>query len=94
MRRTRSHSRASHFGATAVQVAVAVEPIVPRVFMRPIVPLARAQDLILGFLMFVPLAVLSFFPFTNDLQTRLLFNQAFSRGLQISLLLQGAPKQD
>ncbi|XP_031105273.1 agamous-like MADS-box protein AGL61 [Ipomoea triloba] len=33
--------------------------------------------------------VLSWFPFVSEFQTRLLFNQAFSRGLQISMILAG-----
>jgi len=37
----------------------------------------------------MPTAVLSWFPFVSEFQTRLLFNQAFSRGLQISMILAG-----
>ncbi|KAL3754841.1 hypothetical protein ACJRO7_002007 [Eucalyptus globulus] len=43
--------------------------------------LARAYEYIMGFLLFMPIAVLSWFPFVSEFQTRLLFNQAFSRGL-------------
>jgi callose synthase len=43
----------------------------------------------MGLLLFMPIAILSWFPFVSEFQTRLLFNQAFSRGLQISMILAG-----
>ena len=43
----------------------------------------------MGMIIFVPIAVLSWFPFISTFQSRLLFNQAFSRGLEISLILAG-----
>ncbi|KAL9855534.1 Callose synthase 7 [Arabidopsis thaliana] len=43
----------------------------------------------MGLVIFTPIAVLSWFPFVSEFQTRLLFNQAFSRGLQISMILAG-----
>ncbi|KAJ0439933.1 putative 1,3-beta-glucan synthase [Helianthus annuus] len=42
-----------------------------------------------GILIFAPIAMLSLFPFVSTFQSRLLFNQAFSRGLEISLILAG-----
>uniref|UniRef100_A0A7C9DS49 1,3-beta-glucan synthase n=1 Tax=Opuntia streptacantha TaxID=393608 RepID=A0A7C9DS49_OPUST len=51
--------------------------------------LARAYEYVMGLVIFMPLAVLSWFPFVSEFQTRLLFNQAFSRGLQISMILAG-----
>ncbi|XP_031393208.1 callose synthase 7 isoform X2 [Punica granatum] len=51
--------------------------------------LGRAYDYIMGVLLFMPIAILSWFPFVLEFQTRLLFNQAFSRGLQISMILAG-----
>ncbi|XP_030515431.1 callose synthase 7 [Rhodamnia argentea] len=51
--------------------------------------LARAYEYIMGLILFMPIAVLSWFPFVSEFQTRLLFNQAFSRGLQISMILAG-----
>ncbi|CAN0913971.1 Callose synthase 7 [Linum grandiflorum] len=56
--------------------------------------LGRAYEYIMGLLIFTPIAVLSWFPFVNEFQTRLLFNQAFSRGLQISMILQGRKDKD
>ncbi|KAL3754837.1 hypothetical protein ACJRO7_002003 [Eucalyptus globulus] len=51
--------------------------------------LARAYEYTMGLLLFMPIAVLSWFPFVSEFQARLLFNQAFSRGLQISMILAG-----
>ncbi|KAH6557860.1 hypothetical protein KP509_1Z089800 [Ceratopteris richardii] len=46
----------------------------------------------MGLLLFAPVAVLAWFPFVSEFQSRLLFNQAFSRGLQISRILAGGRK--
>ncbi|WJX15530.1 Callose synthase 9 [Trifolium repens] len=55
-------------------------------FVRSI---ARLYDAGMGMLIFVPIAFFSWFPFVSTFQTRLMFNQAFSRGLEISLILAG-----
>ncbi|XP_039127822.1 callose synthase 10-like [Dioscorea cayenensis subsp. rotundata] len=51
--------------------------------------IARMYDAGMGMLIFAPIAFLSWFPFISTFQSRLLFNQAFSRGLEISLILAG-----
>lgn len=51
--------------------------------------IARMYDAGMGILIFAPVAFLSWFPFISTFQSRLLFNQAFSRGLEISLILAG-----
>ncbi|KAK4275573.1 hypothetical protein QN277_018631 [Acacia crassicarpa] len=56
--------------------------------------LSRAYEYAMGFIIFMPIAVLSWFPFVSEFQTRLLFNQAFSRGLQISMILAGKKEKD
>ncbi|KAL0732397.1 hypothetical protein Bca4012_008606 [Brassica carinata] len=56
--------------------------------------LGRAYEYIMGLVIFTPIAVLSWFPFVSEFQTRLLFNQAFSRGLQISMILAGKKDKD
>jgi callose synthase len=48
--------------------------------------------MIMGLLLFTPVAILAWFPFVSEFQTRMLFNQAFSRGLQISRILGGQTK--
>ncbi|XP_048229033.1 callose synthase 10 isoform X2 [Ricinus communis] len=50
---------------------------------------ARMYDAGMGVIIFAPVAFLSWFPFISTFQSRLLFNQAFSRGLEISLILAG-----
>ncbi|KAK9090225.1 hypothetical protein Sjap_023402 [Stephania japonica] len=50
---------------------------------------ARLYDAAMGMIIFAPIAVLSWFPFISTFQSRLLFNQAFSRGLEISIILAG-----
>nr|GMD62233.1 callose synthase 2-like [Ipomoea batatas] len=55
--------------------------------------LARCYELMMGLLLFTPVAFLAWFPFVSEFQTRMLFNQAFSRGLQISRIL-GGPKKE
>ncbi|GAA0151873.1 hypothetical protein LIER_10496 [Lithospermum erythrorhizon] len=55
--------------------------------------LARGYEIVMGLLLFTPVAFLAWFPFVSEFQTRMLFNQAFSRGLQISRIL-GGPKKD
>ncbi|XP_068634434.1 callose synthase 10 [Aristolochia californica] len=50
---------------------------------------ARLYDAGMGMIIFAPVAFLSWFPFISTFQSRLLFNQAFSRGLEISIILAG-----
>lgn len=54
-----------------------------------VVSLARVYDLLLGLIVMAPLAFLSWMPGFQEMQTRILFNEAFSRGLQISRILTG-----
>lgn len=58
-------------------------------FWDSIKELARGYEYMMGLIIFAPVAILSWFPFVSEFQTRLLFNQAFSRGLQISMILAG-----
>ncbi|XP_068494767.1 callose synthase 7-like isoform X2 [Phaseolus vulgaris] len=51
--------------------------------------LSRAYEYVMGLIVFLPTTILSWFPFVSKFQTRLLFNEAFSRGLQISMILTG-----
>ncbi|XP_030953802.1 callose synthase 3-like isoform X2 [Quercus lobata] len=49
--------------------------------------LARGYEIIIGLLLFTPVAFFAGLPFVSEFQTRMLFNQAYSRGLQISRIL-------
>lgn len=54
-----------------------------------VVSLARLYDLLFGIIVMAPMAVFSWLPGFQAMQTRILFNEAFSRGLQISRILSG-----
>lgn len=73
-----------------LQVAQCLRPIITFIgFWDTVKRLAFFYDYFFGILIFFPIAVLSWLPFVSDFQTRLLFNTAFSRGLQISRILAG-----
>ncbi|KAI3698336.1 hypothetical protein L2E82_41808 [Cichorium intybus] len=77
-------------GWAFILIGQACRPCVERIgFWDSIMELGRAYECMMGFMIIVPIAILSWFPFVSELQTRLLFNQAFSRGLQISMILGG-----
>jgi callose synthase len=50
---------------------------------------ARLYDLGMGLIVMAPVAVLSWLPGFQAMQTRILYNEAFSRGLQLSRILVG-----
>ncbi|CAN6448090.1 unnamed protein product [Victoria cruziana] len=82
-------------GWALLQIAQACRPVVKAVgIWGSVKALARGYDYIMGLTIFAPVAVLAWFPFVSEFQTRLLFNQAFSRGLQISRILAGGKKQN
>lgn len=73
-----------------MQILVSLRKVIVRLGLWGAVRnLARFYDLLMGSLIFLPLAFLSWFPFVQVFQTRLMFNQAFTRGLQVSVLLSG-----
>ncbi|CAA2975257.1 callose synthase 3 [Olea europaea subsp. europaea] len=76
------------------QIAQACKPIVQGAgFWGSVRTLARGYEILMGLLLFTPVAFLAWFPFISEFQTRMLFNQAFSRGLQISRILGGHRKE-
>lgn len=73
-----------------LSIAVAWKPVVKSLGLwKSIRSIARLYDAGMGMLIFIPIAFFSWFPFVSTFQTRLMFNQAFSRGLEISLILAG-----
>ncbi|CAL0322621.1 unnamed protein product [Lupinus luteus] len=54
-----------------------------------VVSLARMYGILFGIIVMAPVALLSWLPGFQDMQTRILFNEAFSRGLRISQLVTG-----
>ncbi|KAM7472441.1 hypothetical protein LguiA_010624 [Lonicera macranthoides] len=76
-----------------LQIAQASRSLVKRAGLWDSVKtLARGYEIIMGLVLFTPVAFLAWFPFVSEFQTRMLFNQAFSRGLQISRILGGQRK--
>ncbi|GJY84562.1 callose synthase 7 [Tanacetum coccineum] len=77
-------------GWAFLQIGQACRPCVKAIgFWDSIMELGRAYECVMGLIIFMPIVTLSWFPFVSEFQTRLLFNQAFSRGLQISMILAG-----
>ncbi|XP_016169715.2 callose synthase 3 [Arachis ipaensis] len=75
-------------------IAQACKPAIQHAaFWGSVRALARGYEIIMGLLLFTPVAFLAWFPFVSEFQTRMLFNQAFSRGLQISRIL-GRQRRD
>lgn len=76
-----------------LQIAQACRPVMEAVELWDSVKsLGRGYEYLMGVIIFTPVAVLAWFPFVSEFQTRLLFNQAFSRGLHISRILAGRKK--
>ncbi|KAL8241412.1 hypothetical protein R6Q59_014766 [Mikania micrantha] len=53
---------------------------------------ARGYEIVMGLIVFTPVALIARLPFVSEFQTHLLFGQAFNRGLQISRILNGRRK--
>lgn len=71
-----------------IQIALVLRPFVQSsIVWDTVVSLARLYDMIIGLIVMVPLAIVSWIPGFESMQTRMLFNEAFSRGLQISQIL-------
>ncbi|PKU85626.1 Callose synthase 5 [Dendrobium catenatum] len=81
-------------GWAILQISQALKPAVKAFGLwGSVKALGRGYEYMMGLVIFTPVAVLAWFPFVSEFQTRLLFNQAFSRGLQISRILAGGKKQ-
>jgi callose synthase len=82
-------------GWGVLSIGIAIRPILELRALRwaglwnSVRTIARLYDAAMGTLLFIPIASLSWFPFISTFQTRIVFNQAFSRGLEISVLLAG-----
>ncbi|KAI5082555.1 hypothetical protein GOP47_0002298 [Adiantum capillus-veneris] len=71
-----------------ISISLVLKPFLVNTMAWPvIVGAARLYELAIAGVVIVPLAILSWFPGFQAMQTRILFNQAFSRGLQISRIL-------
>ncbi|KAL4289406.1 hypothetical protein AHAS_Ahas19G0383000 [Arachis hypogaea] len=73
-----------------LSIAAAWKPVMKKLGLwKSVRSIARLYDAGMGMIIFIPIAFFSWFPFVSTFQTRLMFNQAFSRGLEISLILAG-----
>ncbi|CAB4281726.1 unnamed protein product [Prunus armeniaca] len=73
-----------------LSIAIAWKPLMKKLGLwKSIRSIALLYDAGMGMLIFIPIALSSWFPFVSTFQTRLMFNTAFSRGLEISLVLAG-----
>ncbi|XP_017974639.1 PREDICTED: callose synthase 12 [Theobroma cacao] len=60
-----------------------------------VVSIARIYDILFGVIVMAPVAFLSLMPGVQSMQTRILFNEAFGRGLQMLKIISGIkPKKD
>ncbi|MBA0812654.1 hypothetical protein Gohar_026599, partial [Gossypium harknessii] len=81
-------------GWALLQISQAFRTVVRGIGMwGSVKALARGYECMMGVLLFAPITILAWFPFVSEFQTRLLFNQAFSRGLQIQRILAGSKMQ-
>ncbi|KAE8720293.1 Callose synthase 5 [Hibiscus syriacus] len=73
-----------------ISIAQVLRPFLQStVVWETVVSLARLYDLLFGVIVIAPVALVSWLPGFQAMQTRILFNEAFSRGLQISCLISG-----
>lgn len=73
-----------------ISIALVLRPFLQStVVWNTVVSLARLYDLLFGVIIMAPVALFSWLPGFQSMQTRILFNEAFSRGLQISRILTG-----
>lgn len=80
-------------GWAILQISQSCKPLMKGLgFWASVKALGRGYEYVMGLVIFGPVAILAWFPFVSEFQTRLLFNQAFSRGLQIQRILAGGKK--
>ncbi|KAK6283788.1 hypothetical protein POUND7_002740 [Theobroma cacao] len=73
-----------------ISIALVLRPFLQStVVWETVVSLARLYDMLFGVIVIAPVALLSWLPGFQSMQTRILFNEAFSRGLQISRIISG-----
>ena len=71
-----------------ISIAVVLRPFLKStIFWGPVTAMARLYDILFGVIVMAPVALLSWTPGFQAMQTRILFNDAFSRGLRIFQIL-------
>ncbi|KAI4326689.1 hypothetical protein MLD38_031976 [Melastoma candidum] len=75
-------------GWGVLSIAQLLKPIMERAGLwEAIQSLAQGYDILMGSILFAPIAILAWLPLVSEMQSRTLFNQAFIRGLQIARIL-------
>jgi callose synthase len=73
-----------------ISIAQVIRPFIEStVVWGSVISVARLYEILLGVIVMAPVALLSWLPGFQEMQTRVLFNEGFSRGLQISRILAG-----
>lgn len=73
-----------------LSIAQVLRPFLQRAKLwDSVVSVARMYDIMFGVIVMVPVALLSWMPGFQSMQTRILFNEAFSRGLRIFQIVTG-----
>nr|VDD27893.1 unnamed protein product [Brassica oleracea] len=72
-------------------IAQALRPALQKIGLiwNAVISLARLYDILFGIVIMVPVAFMSWMPGFQSMQTRILFNEAFSRGLRIMQIVTG-----
>ncbi|KAK9678313.1 hypothetical protein RND81_11G203100 [Saponaria officinalis] len=82
-------------GWALLSIAIACKPLMKDMNMwSSVKTVARGYEFIMGFIIFTPVAVLAWFPFVSNFQTRLLFNQVFSTGLRVKCRVAARKRQE
>ncbi|KAF7822986.1 callose synthase 12-like [Senna tora] len=73
-----------------ILIAQVFRPLLQRtIIWKGVIAVARLYDILFGVIVMVPVALLSWLPGFQSMQTRILFNEAFSRGLRIFQIVTG-----
>ncbi|KAH7844947.1 hypothetical protein Vadar_033581 [Vaccinium darrowii] len=73
-----------------ILIAQVLRPVLQNTIIWEIViSVARLYDILFGVIVMAPVALLSWMPGLQSMQTRILFNEAFSRGLKIFQIVTG-----
>ncbi|KAL8241379.1 hypothetical protein R6Q59_014734 [Mikania micrantha] len=77
----------------AGKIAQACKPVVKMAGLwESVRAVARGYEIVMGLIVFTPVALIARLPFVSEFQTHMLFGQAFNRGLQISRIHNGRRK--
>ncbi|KAL2466485.1 Callose synthase 12 [Abeliophyllum distichum] len=79
-----------------ISITLVLRPFLQKLMIwESVVSFARVYEMMFGVIVMSPVAVLSWMPGIQYMQTRILFNEAFNRGVQLSHILAGKmPKAD